>query len=132
MRSYTLNTRSYQHKHIDKHIIKNSKVLIDPSMGLIWIILAKVKSTSGGCHLVNICWPTDLLSKKYSSLMCKELFNDTIELRNHDGLDATQSSGSNDVTTFSKYNVLRLLKTNSTFPRKGKCVKVVQRHTKWR
>ena len=36
------------------------------------------------------------------------------------------------MTTFPNYNILHLLKTNSAFPRKGECVKVAQRHTKWR
>ena len=120
-----INTGNYQHKVVDKHIIKNSKVLIDPPVRLIWITLAKVKWTSGGCHLVNILWSTDLWSKKYRSLMCKKLFNDTIELLNHDVLNATRRSWSNDVTTFYNYNILSLLKTNSAFPRKGEGVKVV-------
>jgi len=127
-----IKTRSLQHNNVVKEMIKNSQVLVDPPKGLILIILAKVQPTSDSCHLVNIRWPTNSLLENYSSIMCKELYRDTLELLNHDGLDATRSSGSNGVTIYSNYGILRFLKTNSAFPRKGKGVKVVKRRTKWR
>ena len=132
MMNRNINKKRCKHNDVDADGINNSKVLIYSPEGIIWIILAKVKSSSSSCHLVSIRWPTDISTTKYSSQICKELFNDIFELLNHNGLDATRSSVSNVFTTFSNYHILDLLTTNSALPRKGKGVKLVKRRTKWR
>ena len=102
--------------------------LLPPAHSTIWIIIAKVSPYSKKAHLVNVRWPCDL---DVGSLEAKKLFSDAIKLLRNDGMETTRTGGSNGLPNFSTYNILRLLKSETAFVRKGKGVKVVKGKKKW-
>ena len=55
------------------------------------------------------------------------LLNETKKLLANDGLDATRIGGSNGLTTYSTFDILKLLHTYTVFIRKGKWVKLLKR-----
>ena len=126
----TLNTDQYQHHAVTKEHIGKSQLLKPPSSEFIWAILAKEVYTSINYHLVNIRWPCSTSMIEWTSKQSEKLYKDTIQLVDRDGLDATRKSGSNGTTTYLNYNILRWLKTEKAFIRKGKGVKLVEKKRK--
>ena len=90
------------------------------SVGFISTVLAKQPPTPTNCNLVNIRWPPNLCSDKWNSSYAKEIFKEIVDLLSRDGLEAGRKSGSNGTTTYSNYNILRFLKCDNEFVRKGK------------
>ena len=123
-----LDTWPLQHRDVNIAGIQKSRVLSSPPNNLLWIILAKINRHTSQCHLVNIRWP---VNTSLGSLNTMTLYNDTLNLLPHQGLDATRTSGSNGITTYHNDNILKLLKSNSAFIRKGKEIKIVKRKNKW-
>ena len=102
-----------------------------PPLGHIWIILTKSRATLVHYHLVSIRWPTDMNDSERDSTKVDNLFKDTMRLISHIGLDVRRNNVSNGLIAYHKYNVLKLLKLNAAFIRKGKGVKIVKIPTKW-
>ena len=123
-----VNCNKLKHHHVSLNDISLSKCLVAPSFPTIWIIIAKVSPYSKKAHLVNIRWPSNI---NLSSKKSKNLFADAMKLVRNNGMETTRTGGSNGLPTFSSYNILRLLKSETAFIRKGKGVKVVKGEKKW-
>lgn len=123
-----VNTDKLKHHHVSLQDISSSKILVPPSSAIIWIVLAKVSPYSKKAHLVNIRWPSTI---EQSTINSKKLFSDAQKLLRNDGMETTRTGGSNGLPTYSNYNILQLLKSESAFIRKGKGVKVVKGKNKW-
>ena len=124
--------------HVNHHKLKQNdvshsnlsacKVLDAPKTDTIWVIIAKLSPYSKCAHLVNVRFPVDV---DLSDHCKKSLFEDSVSYLRRDGMDITRKGGSNGNPTFNNYDILSLLKSNQTFIRKGKGVKVVRAAKKW-
>ena len=126
-----MNTTAYKHRDVTPMDIDGSRVLESPPPGHIWIVLAKLEVQSVNCHLVTFRWPTGISSEEWGNKESMTIFNETKKLLANDGLDAARRGGSNGLTTYSNFNIIKLLSTDTAFSRKGKGVKVVKSRTKW-
>ena len=127
-----METKNIQHKSVSVENITGSKIVQEPESSGIWIILAKVNKYDSKAQLVNVRLPSKLSKTDYSEDYVKQLYNDVKELIPRNALECTRTSGSNGETTYRNRNILKLLKSNSAFPRKGKGVKLVRRQNYWR
>ena len=120
-----------KHKRVTLEDVKSSKVLVQPPGDTTWIILAATSVHSKKRQLVNTRLPSNLSQSDYNSSMTKMLYQDTLQLLSNNGYDATRKGGSNGETTYRNGAILSILKSNTTFVRKGKGVKIVKKDNVW-
>ena len=126
---FHVETNKKKHTNVTVEDLSTSKVCHPPDSCDVWIIIAKSSPYSRNVHIVNVRWAFS--NKEGSTIDSKILFHDSLKLLRYDGLDAKRSGGSNGLTTYCNYNILRLLKTNSAFVRKGKGIKIIKTPKKW-
>ena len=112
--------------------MKYSEILSEPENFDVWIVLAISELDSSHAHLVNARWKSKLGEEWRQDDLKKSLFKDLLSHIKHNGLEVTRKGGSSGRTTYANGNILKLLRTNSAFPRRGKGVKVVKKDTTWK
>ena len=126
------NLSQMAHHPPSKTNLKYSKVLSQPDKFDVWIVLAITKKDSCHAHLVNARWKSNLGERWKDESLKKSFFKDLLRHIRHNGLEVSRRGGSSGKTTYANSNILKLLKTNSAFPRKGKGIKVVKKDTTWK
>ena len=128
----SVDTKIKRHHEVTVNDIEKSSIIKHPNNCDVWIILAKLNKMSNKYQLVNMRWKSYLDSSKWTdNSNVKIFYNDLLDTLDLDGYDAKRSGGSNGLTTLSNYNILKLLRTNDAFIRKGKGVKVIKKDKKW-
>ena len=130
---HNINTKTMTHNEVDHSSLLHCKMLEHPSYVDAWVILAKQSSSSKECHLVNMRWRSNLKDRKWNTnSFIESFYSDLVKNLKTDGLDAKRVGGSNGYTTYNNTNILKLLKSNDAFVRKGKGVKLVKDRKKWK
>ena len=126
------NIKELSHKFPTQESINGSSMVQCDSYVDVWIILASVSEEAKNLHLVNMRWKSHLSQKWKSDSLKKAFYKDVMAELKHDGLELVRKGGSNGLTTYDNDGILQLLSKESTFPRKGKGVKVVQQGKLWK
>lgn len=127
-----VKTKDMKYKHPNNDTLKGSVVLEQPSSFGVWIIIAKTKHESTHAHLVNARWSSDLSPSWRDDTKVQSFFRYALSKTPNAGLEVKRKGGSSGTTTYSNNNILRLLATNSAFPRKGKAVKLIKHDKYWK
>ena len=128
----TKNIKELSHIFPTEESIKGSTLVECDTYVDVWIILATVSEEAKNVHLVNTRWKSNLSQKWKSDSLKKALYKDIMADLKNDGLELVRKGGSNGLTTYDNDGILQLLSKESTFPRKGKGVKVLQQGKLWK
>ena len=126
------NIKELSHKFPTEESISGSSLVKCETYVDVWIILGTVSEIAKNVHLVNMRWKSHLSHKWKKDLMKKTLYKDIMAELKHDGLELIRKGGSNGLPTYNNDGILQLLSKESTFPRKGKGVKLVQQGKLWK